>query len=392
MCLAVVGLIFVMAGVAWGQAQEGRPGTGPATRPARLGIVSPEVMSEGRVVIRFRAPKATEVSVVGDFAEGTHRMTKDEAGVWSVTLGPLTPDLYSYSLRVDGVDTVDPRNPSIKLGLTSITNMFFIPGPESKFEDNNPVPHGEIRQVWYQSMTLGEQRRMHVYTPPGYDGSVGQKYPVLYLLHGGGDDDVGWSTVGRAGFILDNLIAAGKARRMIVVMPNGSMPRGVNAVGTPGGPPSSNAARAGREGLFTSELMKEIIPLVEKNFRVIAEPRSRALAGLSMGAGQTLRVATQHSDQFAYYALWSNGVGNDFADWQKRNEPFLSRAEELNKSIKLFSIVVGDKDFLLNSAKNLDMILTKSNINHEMKITGGGHTWINWRKYLNELAPRLFVE
>jgi len=255
------------------------------------------------------------------------------------------------------------------------------------------VPHGEIRQVWYRSNTLDSQRRMHVYTPPGYDATAGQKYPVLYLLHGGGDEDSGWSTIGRAGFIMDNLIAAGKARPMIVVMPNGSLPRPANLPPiNRDTPPSAEAlaARAALQDRFTNELMKEIIPHVEKNFRIIADPQSRALAGLSMGGGQTLRVATQHPDHFAYFAVWSMGVGNDFAEWPKRNEAFLSRAEELNRSIKLFSISCGDKDFLFNSAKNLDMILTKANLKHEMNISGGGHTWINWRHYLSDLAPKLF--
>jgi enterochelin esterase family protein len=360
-------------------------------------IISPEILPDKRVTFRIQAPKAGNVTIGGDFIERNEKLTKDDSGVWSITLGPLKPDLYAYGLTVDGVSVVDPRNQSIKLGINSIENTFFVPGDESKFEDNNVVPHGEIRQVWYRSNTLDSQRRMHVYTPPGYDVTAGQKYPVLYLLHGGGDEDSGWSTIGRAGFILDNLIASGKTRPMIVVMPNGSLPRAA----TPPAPsaaagaaspttPSLAATRGAREDRFTSELMKEIIPHVEKNFRVIAEPQSRALAGLSMGGGQTLRLATQHPDQFAYFAVWSMGVDNNSADWSKRNEAFLSRADELNKSIKLFSISVGDKDFLLNAAKNLDTILNTAKINHEMTISGGGHTWINWRHYLNDLAPKLF--
>jgi enterochelin esterase family protein len=180
---------------------------------------------------------------------------------------------------------------------------------------------------------------------------------------------------------------------MIVVMPNGSLPRPANMPRiTRDTPPSpeAQATRAALQQRFTSELMKEIIPHVEKNFRVIAEPKSRALAGLSMGGGQTLRVLTQHPDQFAYFGIWSMGVENNVDAWSQRNQPFLGRAQELNKSIKLLSISVGDKDFLLNGAKNLDMILTKADINHEMKITGGGHTWVNWRRYLRDFAPRLF--
>ena len=375
------------------QAQQRPAATQPTTRGTLRNIISPEIAADHRVTFRILAPKASDVTISGDFLERAQKLTKDETGLWSVTVGPLTPDLYSYNMTVDGVSTIDPRNANIKQGVSSLSNTFFIAGAESKFQENNPVPHGEIRQVWYSSKTLDAQRRMHVYVPSGYDASPGTRHPVLYLLHGGGDEDSGWSTIGRAGFIMDNLIADGKARPMIVVMPNGSLPRPANfPAAAPGTTltPEQQRAREGLQDRFTNELMKEIVPTVEKNFRVVAEPSGRALAGLSMGGGQTLRVATQHSDQFAYFAVWSMGVGNDFADWQKRNEAFLARAEELNKNLKLFSISCGDKDFLINSAKNLDMILTKANINHEFKVSGGGHTWINWRKYLNELGPKLF--
>ena len=150
-------------------------------------------------------------------------MTKDDEGVWSITVGPLTPDFYSYAFNVDGVRTVDPKNAMIKQGLSSLDSMFLVPGDEAEFEATKDVPHGEIRAVWYRSGTLDMPRRMHVYTPPGYEGGT-REYPVFYLLHGGGDEDSGWSTIGRAGFILDNLIAAKKAVPMIVVMPNGSLP------------------------------------------------------------------------------------------------------------------------------------------------------------------------
>jgi enterochelin esterase family protein len=373
-----------------------RPTTNPTTRPAQRNIISPEILPDHRVTFRINAPKAADVTINGDFLERAQKFTKDDTGLWSLTVGPLTPDLYSYNLTVDGVATIDPRNANIKQGVSSLSNTFFIAGPESKFEENNAVPHGDIRQVWYASKTLDTQRRMHVYTPPGYDASPGTRYPVLYLLHGGGDEDSGWSTIGRAGFIMDNLIAEGKAKPMIVVMPNGSLPRPANlanaAPAAPGTPltPEQTRARENFQDRFTNELMKEIIPTVEKNFRVTAEPQSRALAGLSMGGGQTLRVATQHPDQFGYFAVWSMGIGGNAGDWESRNNAFLSRATELNKSIKLFSISVGDKDFTLAGAKTLDAALTKHNLNHEFKTSGGGHTWINWRQYLNELGPKLF--
>ena len=195
----------------------------PAAGP---NLKSTEVLPDFRVVFRIYAPKASAVTLSGDFAtqgRGTAGpMQKDDDGVWSLTVGPLIPDIYSYTFNVDGVRTVDPRNPMVKVGVSNLESMFFLPGPEAAYESVQPVPHGEVRAVWYESKTLGGPRRMHVYTPPGYERG-NTKYPVLYLIHGGGDEDSGWSTIGNAGFILDNLIAAGKAKPMLVVMPNGSI-------------------------------------------------------------------------------------------------------------------------------------------------------------------------
>ena len=351
-------------------------------------LVSHEVHGDKRVTFRIYAPKATEVALRGDWMEGpgTVKLEKDDKGVWSATVGPLTPDFYSYSFTVDGVRTLDPKNATIKQGVTSLDNMFLLPGAEAEFEDNKPGPHGEIRKVWYQSSTLGAQRRIHIYFPPGYESGK-ERYPVFYLLHGGGDEDSGWSTIGRAGFILDNLIAAKKARPMIVVMPNGSLPRPPAA---PGAPPDP-AVTAALQERFTNELMKDVVPFVEKNYRTLAGRDNRAIAGLSMGGGQTTRVITTHPDQFAYVAVWSAGVNPQTnADFEKRNAAFLASADKLNKQIKLFSISVGDKDFALAGSKNLSELLKKNSIKHELNISGGGHTWINWRRYLNELAPRLF--
>jgi enterochelin esterase-like enzyme len=351
-------------------------------------LISPEVHGDKRVTFRIYAPKATEVALRGDWMEGpgTVKLEKDDKGVWSATVGPLTPDFYSYSFTVDGVRTLDPKNATTKQGVASLDNMVFLPGAEAEFEDNKAVPHGEIRKVWYQSSTLGAQRRMHIYFPPGYESGK-ERYPVFYLLHGGGDEDSGWSTIGRAGFILDNLIATKKARPMIVVMPNGSLPRPPAA---PGAPPDP-AALAALQERFTNELMKDVMPFVEKNYRTLVGRDNRAIAGLSMGGGQTTRVITTHPYQFAYVAVWSAGVNPQTnADFEKRNAAFLASADKLNKQIKLFSVSVGDKDFALAGSKNLAELLKKNSIKHELNISGGGHTWINWRRYLNELAPRLF--
>jgi enterochelin esterase family protein len=353
-------------------------------------LVSPEVHPDKKVTFRIYAPKASEVTFRGDWMEGPPvALTKDDKGVWSATVGPLRPDFYTYAFVVDGVRTLDPKNATVKQGIASLDSMFFLAGPEADFQDNKPVPHGDVRKVWYQSSTLGEQRRMHVYTPPGYDQAT-EKYPVLYLLHGGGDEDCGWSTVGRAGFILDNLIAAKKAKPMLVVMPNGSLPR--PADWTPGTRPTP-AAMAAFQDRFTNELLKDVVPYVEKHFRVSAGPEHRALAGLSMGGGQTTRVLTTRPGQFAYVAIWSAGLfGGNPAEYEKQNAAFFADADKVNKSVKLLSVTVGEKDFALAGSKALAELFSKHEIKHELKITGGGHTWINWRQYLHELAPRLFQE
>lgn len=232
---------------------------------------------------------------------------------------------------------------------------------------------------------------MHVYTPPGYDAAT-DRYPVFYLLHGGGDEDSGWSATGRAGFILDNQLAAGQAKPMIIVMPNGSLPRPAKLPRTaPGETPSPEALKAiaAAQNRFVDELMKEVIPQVEARFRVLKGPENRAIAKLSMGGGQTLNVITAHPDQFAYVAIWSAGIWRDAAAWERQNQEFLSNPS-INKWVKSFSMSAGDKDFALDGAKALDEILKKHNIHHEFHISGGGHTWINWRHYLNDLLPKLF--
>src|SRR5450432_4303596 len=212
-------------------------------------LISPEVASDHRATFRIYAPKASEVTLGGDFLTGRATLEKDDKGVWSFTTEPLAPDFYNYSFTVDGVKTLDPRNPQLKPGIASNDNMFEVPGPEAAFEDTRPVPHGEVRIVWYQSSTLDMARSMRIYTPPGYD-SGNARYPVLYLLHGSGDDDAGWSTMGRAGFIMDNLLADKKAKPMLVVMPNGSMPQ-------PQGERGAGGA-AGTTEKFADELLQNV--------------------------------------------------------------------------------------------------------------------------------------
>ncbi len=384
--------VGMVVGLLW-QATASRSSAQPSRRQPTPNdtLVSPEVQSDHRVTFRLYAPKASEVIVRGDFGEEA-KLTKDAQGVWSVSIGPLTPDYYSYNFYVDGVKTVDPKNAVIKQGNTGVDSMVFVRGKEAEFEDNREVPHGEVRQVWYRSSTLNEQRRMHVYTPPGYDEGS-ERYPVFYLLHGGGDEDSGWSTIGRAGLILDNLIAQKRAKPMLVVMPNGSLPRPAGFTRPPvGGVRNPEFAKrmAETQERFVKELLTEVIPQVEKRFRVRTGAENRALAGLSMGGGQTLATVTSHPDQFGYVGVWSAAIFGPPEEFVKSHATFFESADKVNSTVKLFSISCGDKDFLLEGTKNLDELLKKHGIKHELHISGGGHTWINWRRYLNDFAPQLF--
>jgi len=351
---------------------------------APVNLKSPEVLSDRRVTFRIFAPKANGVTVSGDWiAQGRGAggpLSKDDSGVWSITVGPLVPDFYSYTFNVDGVRTLDPKNAMIKQGEATLDNMFLVNGEEAAFEATRPVPHGKIHIDTYQSSVLDKTRSMHVYTPPGYESSK-EKLPVFYLLHGGGDEDSGWSTIGRAGFILDNLLAAKKARPMLIVMPNGSMPRPTNF--TPGAPQTPEMRKAQEEARqkFVDELMTNVIPHVEKNYRVLTNRSNRAIAGLSMGAGQTVEVVSKHLDKFAWIGVWSGGGAN----------PFTGNSDEVNKQIKLLWIGAGKIDTLAGpGTKRLADTLTAAGIKHEYHESEGGHTWINWRHYLNDYAQLLF--
>ncbi len=377
-------------------AQQEKASAPPPPPPPRRGPApgfnyrSIEVGPDHKITFRIRAPRASEVSVLGDF--GRAKMEKNGEGVWSATVGPLEPDYYTYHFDVDGVFTVDPRNPMIKPGLGSVDSMCLVPGPESEFEQTKHVPHGQLRTDWYNSKTLGDQRSLRVYTPPGYEKGS-ERYPVFYLLHGAGDNDEGWSTVGRAGFILDNLIAEKKAVPMIVVMPNGSLPRPSLPNGDAQGQNQGDrrAMMQAMQQRFTHELLDDVVPFVEANYRTLGGAEHRALAGLSMGGGQTLQVLTSHPDAFGYVGIWSAGIfGGSPGEFEESHAAFFKDAAKVNDSVKLLSISVGDKDFLFEGSKAIDALFTKHGIRHELHVSGGGHTWINWRHYLSELAPRLF--
>jgi enterochelin esterase family protein len=340
-------------------------------------LVSPEVAADGRITLRIYAPKATEVAVSGDVAAGSGGplpMTRDARGVWSVATAPLAAGAYRYTFVVDGVSTLDPKNLATTASQTALGSIVVVSRGDDFQADRLDVPHGAVAQVLYRSPTLGA-RRMHVYTPPGYNR--GTDFPVLYLIHGGGDSDASWSTVGRAGFILDNLIAAGKARPMVVVMPAGG-------VGRQSAPMTSDAAK----DPFTRELLDAIIPHVEANYRVSLRPEDRALAGLSMGGIQTLNIGLTNLEKFRWLGVFSSGWFP--ADLQAFEERHGRALESTRTPPRLFWMAHGAIDIAKPQSEKVIAMLTRHRIEVVSKETPGGHTWSNWRDYLRDLAPLLF--
>jgi enterochelin esterase-like enzyme len=376
-------------------APQGGRGMGPA-------VVSPEILPDKHVTLRFYAPKASEVLLNGDWPGGNQiAMTKDQQGVWSVTVGPLKPEMWGYTFSVDGARALDPRNPLTKRDGTRTDCILMIPGPESALYEATNVPHGDVNMVWYDSPTLKLERRMYVYTPPAYrTGSA--RYPVLYLLHGGGGDEDAWFTLGRASQILDNLIAQGKAKPMIVVMPNGNANQSaVAGFGPPPAPVTRAAGPAGGGGgptfsaaqmPYPTSIINDIIPFVEKNYRAIPNAANRAIAGLSMGGLHTIIAAFGNPEKFAYIGIFSSGysaASNDAVEKQF-GASFFNRPDAINKMVKLIWFGVGTEDMAHpNTAATLELF-KKHGIKYEYRETPGGHTWFNWRIYLSEFAPRLF--
>jgi enterochelin esterase family protein len=343
--------------------------------------ISPEVDADRMVTFRVRASNATNVTVSGEWP-GVKSLTNDTKGNWSVTFGPLAPELYGYSFSIDGFQTLDSGNPVVKPSRQPRTSILEVPGNPPLLHEFNPaVPHGTVREHWYHSKSLGKRRSLHVYTPPGYDQSR-KDLPVMYLLHGNGDNDATWAALGRANVIMDNLIAAKKATPMIVVMTDG------HAFVPPPGPSATNAEnRARSTKAFERDLLEDVMPFVKANYRTINKRESCAIIGLSMGGGQALTVGLNHLDRFAWVGGMSaaapetNSISSVFAD-----------VKATNKKLKLLWIAIGKDDFLLNRNKPLDEALTANGINHTFKITEGNHSWPVWRRYLAEFAPLVFTK
>jgi enterochelin esterase-like enzyme len=350
-------------------------GRGPALR-------SPEILDDQKITFRLRAPNATEVTVNGDWPQGRGvKMTKDDAGVWLATVGPLTPELWAYTFNIDGVSLLDSANPNLLRDGTRYSNFLIVEGALSDTYQIKDVPHGNVSLVWYDSPTLANAspRRMYVYTPPGYDKAT-EKYPVFYLLHGAGGDEDAWNNMGRASVTMDNLIAARKAKPMLVVMTNGNANQKMGpGYGIVPGQVTRGTGNPGEVGVVGNDVVSHI----EKNYRVIANKDSRAIAGLSMGGGHTLAATNAHPEVFSYVGVFSMGTMADVSD----------KLAALKKAgVKYYYVGHGKDDPVVRVAQgqNLAAQLEKAGINYHYTESGGGHTWANWRIYLNEFAPSLF--
>src|SRR3982750_4796098 len=374
--LAAAGLAQAPAPAA-GQAPGAAPqaGRGGVRPPA---IVSPQGNADPPMTLRFRAPNAKEVTVVGEIDGKPHPMTKGDDGVWTATIGPLPHDVYNYQFNFDGVIAMAPANPSVKLGFGAFppANLVEIPGDGLEFDDAKPVPHGSIRVETYNSKTIGAPRTLWIYTPPGYDRG-NTRYPVFYLLHGSGNIDSSWMLTGRANYIMDNLIDEGKAKPMIIANPLGSARQavGVGPELSPATPPAGPGGQAGG-GVFGKDLIEDVIPFVEKTFRTLPGADNRALGGLSMGGGQTAAVGFSHPELFRALVIMSAGSNN--ADTMYPD--FFKDPAATNKQIKLLWMGVGKDDTLVGpSAKALDALLTTKGIKHTFVVGEGRHEWVVWR-------------
>ncbi|MBZ5611236.1 MAG: esterase [Acidobacteriia bacterium] len=354
---------------------------GAATGP----IHSPEVHPDRRVTFRLPAPKAAEVLLRGDFLKSREVLRKDEKGLWAVTVGPIEPDIYAYEFLVDGVRTVDPNNPSVKnSSLPMQTSSWLeVPGQSPMFYDTRQVPHGAMQIRWYRSKSLDSERRLYIYTPPDYE-RVTARYPVLYLLHGAGGDDSVWLALGRVNMILDNLIADHKIAPLVVVMPFGY-------AFSPNAPPEglADVQQSQRAG-FERDLIGDVIPYVQANYRVNTSRNERGIAGLSMGGGQALTIGLHHPELFSRVAGFSAGL-------QQRNlketfQDVVANPKKVNDEFKTIWFSCGTDDRLFAVNQEFSNLLTKNGITHTFRPMTGDHTWQVWRRSLFEVSPLLFPQ
>lgn len=364
-------------------------------------VVSPEIHGNNTVTFRFKAPKAVRVQLTGDFlpvqknakfeAPGIVDLKEGQEGVWEhTTPEPLKPELYSYSFIVDGLRVNDPANVYLIRDVSTLTNVFIIGGDRADFYKVNPVPHGTVSRVWYDSPALGLERRMTVYTPAGYE-TGGKRYPVLYLLHGMGGDEEAWISLGRTAQILDNLIAQGKAKPMIVVMPNGNASQEAAPGESSRGmvPPTMQLPKT-MEGSY-EQAFPEIVKFIDKNYRTIKSKSGRAIAGLSMGGFHSLHISKQYPDMFNYVGLFSAAIMPN----KEASSPIYENMEgklkvQFDKNPALYWIAIGKTDFLYKANEEYRKLLDEKGYKYTYYESDEGHIWKNWRIYLTEFVPMLF--
>ncbi len=342
-------------------------GNASAQRPPA--ISSPDVHADNSITFRYFSRKAKKIWVTGEFLSAPVAMAKDTSGIWSVTVSPVTPDIYPYSLWVDSVQIADPNNTYIFANERFKRSIVDVPGDKPLLHSLQNVPHGKISYRYYKSTTLGTTRTLLVYTPPGFNVNSKTKYPVLYLIHGGSDTEETWTKVGRANLIADNLIAQGKAKNMIIVMPYGNV--------RPSPMPD-----------FTKDVINDIIPFIETNYPIVKNSKGRAIAGFSVGGGQTLNIGLMNTDKFAYVCSYAPYTATEefkknFTNWQPD-------AAAMNKQLKLFTISVGSEDFLYESVKQNLAMFKEKKVTVEPIIVSGGHTWMNGKRFLAQTLQQLF--
>lgn len=353
-------------------AQDAPPPPPRPPRPAPL--ISPELLPDGGVTFRFRAPKASEVKVAGQFGADT-ALAKDDKGVWSVTVPNVPPGVHEYRFVVDGLNVIDPQNSALKPQRWPGSSILHVPANPPAPWDWQDIPHGVIHEHGYASKALGKPRRIFVYTPPGVDSSA--PLPVLYLAHGFSDNEATWTVHGKAHWIMDSLLAEKKIVPMLIVMPD------AHAI-APGAAGFDDYAVANTDALCR-ELLQDILPLVERSYRVKAEPAARAFAGLSMGGHHALTVALNHHDKFAWIGAFSSAPPP-----VKTVAAGLDNAEATNRDLRLFWIACGKKDFLFQRNNEFTTLLKDKGVRFDYRETEGDHSWPVWRRYLTEFAPLIF--
>ncbi len=367
-------------------------------------IVSPEVKDDNTVIFRISAPDANQVQITGDFLPtvkkdtpygkfdmpGVADLTKGEDGTWTFQSQPLGSDLYSYSIIIDGLKTLDPNNVYVIRDVASIFNVFIVGGGKGDLYSVKDVDHGTVSRRWYMSEGLKKTRRLTIYTPPKYEQGK-DKYPVLYLLHGMGGDEEAWISLGREAQIIDNLIAQGKAKPMIVVMPNGNVAQqAAPGESTLGYYKPTMQLEHTMDGTYEENFM-DIVNFVESNYRVIKDKEHRAVAGLSMGGFHSLHISRYYPKTFDYVGLFSAAILPDQKVTSKVYEDFdKTLQQQIDNGLKLYWIGIGKSDFLYKGNADFRAKLDKMGMKYTYMETEGGHTWTNWRVYLSNFAPLLF--